>query len=305
MQRLQKNVLTIITAVVLASSTIVYSPVASQTKPDTQKTAIFDLHGVLIRTSGEVQAVGLGNFLYYAMRAWPNPLRLKETIKKSFFGFLHSIQPPNSLQPVALDPDGTPVPQIMVDWLTGAQSTAVILKKIETAALTHSPKIEVPLLLAICRMTFSPEQFIMTQEWVEEGLELAYELKERGYKIYILSNWDPESFELLKEYYPEILSRFDGIMISGNAQSIKPDCTPGNIYEQLLQKYSINPERAVFIDDLEVNVKAAQTRYGIRGIICQQNRMITKPWAKYPDIAQVRRELHAWEFNYGTRLAGV
>lgn len=298
MQRLQKSVLITVTTLFLVATTTVYSPVATRagrSMPNNQKFAIFDLHGVLIRTSGEIQAVGLTNFLNYALHTLPNPFKVKDIIKKIFFDFLHEIQPLDPAQPLALDPDGIPVPQIMCDWLKGTQSTATILKRIEQSAARYEHNAQLNLLLSICHMTFCPEQFITTQEWVPEGLQLAQELKERGYKIYILSNWDPESFELLQEYYPEILAQFDGIVISGTAQSIKPDVAPGNIYEQLITRYNIDTTRAVFIDDLEVNVKAAREKYGIHSILCTQNRLYTRPWSKYPNIAQVRRDLTVWE----------
>lgn len=299
MQRLKKSVLSTIIALFLTSTTTVYSPMATHADlpTNTQKSVIFDLHGVLIRTAGEIQAVGLMNFLSYAFQTLPNPLKIQHIVKKIFFDFLHEIQPLDPSQPVALDPDGVPVPQIMCDWLKGTQSTTAILSKINAAAARYEQNAQLNLLLSICNMTFCPQQFITTQEWVPEGLQLAQELKERGYNIYILSNWDPESFELLEEYYPEILALFDGVVISGKAQSIKPDIAPGNIYEQLITKYNINPAYAVFIDDLAVNVKAAKEKYGIHGILCSQNRLYTKPWSKYPNISQVRREFNAWELS--------
>lgn len=303
MRHLQQTLRIFITGSLLLCTNSVYSPVPATTNfsvSQDQKYAIFDLHGVLIRTCGEMHAVGLRNFLKYALNTLPNPFTLKDTIKSKFFGFLNEIEPLDRTQPLALDPEGTPVPQLMCNWLKGTESTAVILQKIAQHAEQKPQTAELSLLLAICRMTFSPEHFIATQEWVPEGLALARELKGRGYKIFILSNWDSESFELLKAYYPEILAPFDGVLISGNAKSIKPDVNPGNIYEQLLKQYAINPARAVFIDDLPVNVHAAEKAFGIHGILCKQQRIYTKPWSRYPDITQVRHEVNAWEHSLGT-----
>lgn len=300
MQCLQRNLLITITALCLSINTTVYSPMAAHTHgyPDkTTKSAIFDLHGVLIRTSGEINAVGITNFLNFAFHSLPNPLKIKNIIKKIFFGFLHDIQPLDSAQPIALDPDGVQIPQIMCDWLTGKQNSTTILAKIEAAAAQQDQSAQTQLIRAISHMMFCPEQFVTTQEWVPEGLQLAQELKERGYKIYILSNWDPESFALLQEYYPEIFAQFDGVVISGYAQSIKPDVAPGNIYEQLITRYNINPAHAILIDDLTANIQAAQEKYGIHGILCAQNRLYAKPWAKYPDIEHVRHAIHAWELS--------
>jgi putative hydrolase of the HAD superfamily len=55
---------------------------------------------------------------------------------------------------------------------------------------------------------------------------------------------------------------FDGGIISAEAKVSKPD---GRIYEVLLKKYSLIPEESLFIDDLEINVKAAES-IGMKGL---------------------------------------
>jgi 2-haloacid dehalogenase len=55
---------------------------------------------------------------------------------------------------------------------------------------------------------------------------------------------------------------FHGIVVSGEERLIKPD---RQIYTRLLERYQIDPARAVFIDDNALNVEAAAA-LGLHGI---------------------------------------
>ncbi|MFX0028443.1 MAG: HAD family hydrolase [Candidatus Hermodarchaeota archaeon] len=82
---------------------------------------------------------------------------------------------------------------------------------------------------------------------IQTNIDLVKELKSNGYKLYVLSNIMIEAFDFVKKRY-NFFSLFDGIVISGNIQIIKPEM---GIYQHLLQKYNLNPEESVFIDDVE------------------------------------------------------
>ena len=58
------------------------------------------------------------------------------------------------------------------------------------------------------------------------------------------------------------INDFDGSIVSGHEGVCKPDPA---IYALLFERYSITPERAVFIDDKLENVEAAR-RLGMHGI---------------------------------------
>ena len=87
------------------------------------------------------------------------------------------------------------------------------------------------------------------------------ELKAAGYKLYGLSNWSAETFPLVKDKYP-VFSMLDGIVMSGEELIGKPDV---RIYQILLDRYGLNAEECVFIDDRLANIEAGE-RVGIRGI---------------------------------------
>ena len=105
----------------------------------------------------------------------------------------------------------------------------------------------------------------------EEGKALFYELKTRGYKIYILSNFSEESMDYCKvkyDYY--FLKNSDGAVISYEIKLIKPDL---KIYAFLLNKYSIKPEESLFIDDSIKNIEAAK-KLGIKGILFKNVKQV-------------------------------
>ena len=97
---------------------------------------------------------------------------------------------------------------------------------------------------------------------IQETVDLFKELKQnQSLKFYALTNWSAETFPIaLKQF--EFLEWFDGILVSGEEKTRKP--FPG-FYQKLLDKYSIDSFKAIFIDDNLRNVKAGEN-LGIKGI---------------------------------------
>lgn len=87
-------------------------------------------------------------------------------------------------------------------------------------------------------------------------------LQERGYKIYLLSNYPESLFELHSKNKFTFLPYIDGKVVSAYVKLIKPDC---KIYELLLEKYHLNAQECVFLDDREENIQGAK-KVGIHGI---------------------------------------
>ncbi len=87
-------------------------------------------------------------------------------------------------------------------------------------------------------------------------------LKESGrYKIYALSNWSAETFEIAQQKF-EFLNWFDGLVVSGLEKIRKPDPA---FYQLLLDRYQVKPDEALFIDDNYRNILAAEA-LGIQSI---------------------------------------
>ncbi len=77
-------------------------------------------------------------------------------------------------------------------------------------------------------------------------------LKEKGYKIYLLSNASFDFYDN-KDNIPA-LSLFDGYLISADYKLLKPE---REIYLALYEKYSLDPAECFFIDDVRENVEGA------------------------------------------------
>ena len=88
-------------------------------------------------------------------------------------------------------------------------------------------------------------------------------LKERGYKVWLLSNYPRGTFVLHKEKVFDFVDAADGRVISGFEKMTKPDI---RIYELLCDRYGLNPHECVFLDDQQVNIEAARA-YGMKGIV--------------------------------------
>jgi len=88
-------------------------------------------------------------------------------------------------------------------------------------------------------------------------------LKERGFGIYLLSNYPGWMFDIHSAHF-DFLPYVDGMVISSRVKVMKPD---PRIYRLLLEKYSLRAEECVFIDDRPVNTEAAE-KLGIRSIVC-------------------------------------
>ena len=91
--------------------------------------------------------------------------------------------------------------------------------------------------------------------------ELVRELKQNGYKLYLLSNAALRQHD----YWPRIPGSecFDGVVVSADLRLIKPE---REIYQHLFKTYDLVPEECVFIDDNVVNIEGAH-RLGMNTVV--------------------------------------
>jgi len=97
---------------------------------------------------------------------------------------------------------------------------------------------------------------------LDQNVRLLPGLKKRGYSLYFLSNFPLDIFEEIKTGY-FFFRYFDGGIISSEVKFSKPD---RRIYEILLETYSLPAEECLFIDDIEINVRAAEAS-GMKGLV--------------------------------------
>lgn len=97
---------------------------------------------------------------------------------------------------------------------------------------------------------------------IHDTVELLRDLRnQNNTRLLALTNWSAETFPIALERY-EFLHWFEGIVVSGTEQTRKPFA---DIYQTLLDRYTVNPAHAVFIDDSLKNVEGAES-LGIKGI---------------------------------------
>ena len=102
-------------------------------------------------------------------------------------------------------------------------------------------------------------QTVLRSDWVRihtlKADTAAYlaSLKERGYRVFLLSNLAKESHDFIKRY--AFFHQVDGGVFSYQERVCKPE---RKIYEILLTRYALKPEETVFLDDSAANIAAAQ-----------------------------------------------
>lgn len=95
-----------------------------------------------------------------------------------------------------------------------------------------------------------------SRKWIQE-------LKERGYHVYLLSNYPEMTFRIHQKEQFDFTDLVDGMVISAFEKISKPD---PKIYQLLLDRYHLRAEECVFLDDRPVNIDAAVAA-GMHGIV--------------------------------------
>lgn len=90
---------------------------------------------------------------------------------------------------------------------------------------------------------------------MEESVALLAELHAQGVRLLALTNWSQQTFPVARQRFA-FLQWFEGIVVSGEERLIKPD---PRIYQRLLERYAVDPSRALYIDDSARNVDAAES----------------------------------------------
>ncbi len=103
--------------------------------------------------------------------------------------------------------------------------------------------------------------------------EILRDVKAAGNPVYALSNWSAETWPIAECRF-EFLSWFDGVVVSGRIGLRKPDPA---IFQHLLERFGLEAERTLFVDDSQRNVEAAR-RLGFEAL-------------RFESAPQLRREL--------------
>lgn len=242
------------------------------------KIAVFDLGGVLFHTKIPVrslyQQITLKTLLKYLLHPYTTKLNIKGKMLTCLDKIKQRTEEDHFVD-LPVDEQGNPLPLLMQEWLSGNitsdQATALIQKTAKENRAIFNCSVERKLMLKIMSFIFNPTMFIETQQIHPDALKVVKKLKEDGFQLYALSNWDSESFLLMQEKHKDLFALFDGIMISGEEGLVKPS---PHFYHAFLKKYNLDPKLCIFIDDQRANIIGAQS-VGMHGFVCPTSNKYT------------------------------
>jgi 2-haloacid dehalogenase len=88
----------------------------------------------------------------------------------------------------------------------------------------------------------------------EDTVAVLRDLQASATPVFALTNFSEEKWALACEHY-DLLTSFDGVVVSGEEKLAKPDTA---IYRLLVDRFSVEPTRTFFTDDVQQNVDAAR-----------------------------------------------
>ncbi len=225
-----------------------------------QKPAVvFDLGGVLFKTNKPIvlkEQVGPGVAMRYAVR---HACFSSKAITKKWFEFLDEVYALHgrtlsyaNQRIIIKNEFGIKIPAYLIEWLCNSMTGTQIYKEIEAAVEILGLPDTKRLFMLNMSKNFLAHDFIKSRLFIEQTFRFIEDLKKEGYPLYVLSNWDSESFCELKKNYPDLFALFDGIMISADVKRAKPD---PDIYQAFEKRFPHH--HYLLIDDQEDNIAAA------------------------------------------------
>ncbi|MGC4938361.1 HAD family hydrolase [Kribbella sp. DT2] len=94
----------------------------------------------------------------------------------------------------------------------------------------------------------------MVKGLLTDTVDILTELQALGVPTYALTNFSGEKWAVAQQAFP-ILDTFTGQIVSGHEQVVKPD---EKIYRILVDRFTLNPSRTFFTDDVQRNITAAR-----------------------------------------------
>ncbi len=275
----------LLVAGLLAATCLGLAIIAQPTFRPNTKAAIFDLGGVLFEVNnGKLikKKVGMGKIISYIL-GFNNPFKLQEKAFNILYQMRGEEKPAKKalIDPMHPLARGLPMPEIMMEWQLGIRTPTELLEEVnayvaELAANKHfSSKLQKQLLETILTCIFDAKERIAYTDPIQEGWDLLNWYKENGYEIYVLSNMDHDTMDLLQENYPDLFARIDGVVYSAEVREMKP--WP-SIFNHLLDKFRLEPQQCVFHDDQIENINSAK-ELGFETLHCTAPKVMKK-WLK-------------------------
>ena len=138
----------------------------------------------------------------------------------------------------------TPMPQFWVDYDLGLSTLDDVVRELSAYRGVEEAYTRELIMLAISR-----------QETIAPTATLIKDLKRAGYRLFVLSNMSRDFIDFLRQQ--EVYANFEGDVVSCGVGIVKP---MPQIYDILLEKFSLDSEETIFIDDRRENVDAAAAK---------------------------------------------
>jgi len=258
----------------------------------------FDIRHILLENSGSAAAkeVGVSNMFWYTVKHQKTPNHIE--IQNRLFEFMdYCTQKPRGLALL----NNELMPYLMCQWASGKITAQEIIdtlfnykKEIKEFFVSTEEK---NLVLGALNL-LKPEVICRIQKPNNKMIHLFQKYCEAlPDKVYILSNWDSESAELIYQKYPEIFDKInhDHIFFSSKIGKLKPEIA---VFNYVTHHLKLKPQTCVLIDDSPENVRVAKSLGWktvlhkdsetttkelaslIYGEICNQNQNSNKPKSK-------------------------
>lgn len=122
---------------------------------------------------------------------------------------------------------------------------------------------------------YTKEIIKIMDNWIElltpikDNIDLLPILKDKGYDLYVISNFHKDAYDryLKNESWTDL---FDGMIISANEKIMKPDL---KIFDLFLNRYHLNSDETLFIDDSMPNIEACE-KIGIHGLYLSNSSLL-------------------------------
>ena len=139
------------------------------------------------------------------------------------------------------------------DYLNGFTTNSKLTEYLVKENLNYKHEIEQILSKDNLKYMLPPKQ---------EMIEYYKSLKQKEYKIYLCSNITKDTYDYIKDNF-EIIQIADGGVFSCFENISKPNA---EIYHKLTQKYNLNMEESILIDDTKRNIISSND-IGLKGIL--------------------------------------
>lgn len=246
----------------------------STTKP----VIIFDLINVVIQENQSefTKKIGYGKLASYTLTHWKNPgYRCLDMLQK--------ISSQENQKPhCTVKLQERIIPRCLVELQEGKKSCEEVkteimqsIEELDKQKYFSGIK-EKNLMIHIMELVLDPAVAENMIEPIKPTLQLIEQLKSKGYTVYLFANAPKELYSAMQRKHRKILNLFDGIILSCEVQTLKPNL---EIFNHLIEKHNLNPQQCILIDDLPETATTAK-QLGMHPIVFNKINQVKKELKK-------------------------